>query len=100
MHKLVWLALVLAATVWGEAAFAQSPARIVSGTVIDATSRAPIANARVQIDQAQVATNADGGFSLPSAAGSVTVSVEADGFFALVTTLAVPESGLAKTELS
>jgi hypothetical protein len=94
------LVIVLAAVLLGEAAFAQSPARTVSGIVLDAGTRAAIPNARLEINQARATSDADGRFSIPSPAGSVTVLVEADGFFALVTNLTVPESGLAKIELS
>ncbi|HEX8031984.1 MAG TPA: TonB-dependent receptor, partial [Vicinamibacterales bacterium] len=45
-------------------------------------------------------TDSAGRFSLPAAVGSVSVSVEADGFFPLVTSLTVPEAGLPKTELA
>ena len=110
MRILSRLALILAITLLGDAAlgtvalakvaFAQTAARVVSGIVVDAGSRAPVPNARLQISQAEATTDAEGRFSIPSPAGSVTVVVEADGFFPLITSLTVPEAGLAKTELS
>ena len=90
----------LGTVTFANRAFAQSAARMVSGTVVEADSRVPVPKARIQINQAEATTDADGRFSIPAPAGDVTVVVEAAGFFPLITNLSVPEAGLAKTELS
>ena len=94
------LALALAIAFLAEPALAQSPPRTVSGTVVDADSRAPVPNARLSLNQAQAVADAAGRFSLPAPAGPVTVLVEAAGYFPLSTTLEVPDGGLAGAELA
>jgi len=94
------LFLAFAMALLGAVAHAQSPARVVSGIVIDAGSRAPVANARLLINEVEATTGADGRFAVPSPAGPISVLVEAEGFFPLVVGLAVPDAGLANTELA
>jgi len=84
----------------GNAAVAQSLPTTVSGIVVDAGSHAPVPGARVQVNQRDTVSGVDGRFSIPAPAGVVKVVVEADGYFPLVTDLAVPENGLANTELA
>jgi hypothetical protein len=92
--------LVLAMAFLAAPALAQSPAKSVSGTVVDADSRAPIPNARVSVSQTVVTTDAAGRFTLSVPAGLVTVLVEATGYFPLATGLSVPEAGLSGAELA
>ncbi len=94
------LALALAIALIHTAAFAQSSSATVSGIVIDADSGAAIRGARVQINQAGTIADANGRFSLPVPAGAARAVIDADGFFQLVTTLTVPETGLANTEFA
>lgn len=94
------LALALAIAFLAEPALAQSPPRAVSGTVVDADSRAPIPNARLSLNQALTTTDVAGRFTLPVPAGPITVLVEAAGYFPLAADLAVPEGGLSGTELA
>ena len=94
------LALALAIAFLAEPALAQSPPRTVSGTVVDADSRAPIANARLSVNQSLAISDIGGRFSLPVPAGRVTVLVEAAGYFPLAADLEVPEAGLPGSELA
>ncbi|MDP2318531.1 MAG: TonB-dependent receptor [Acidobacteriota bacterium] len=94
------LALALAIAFLAEPALAQSPSRTVSGTVVDADSRAPIPNARLSLNQPLATTDAAGRFSLAVAAGQIALLVEAAGYFPLAADLDVPESGLAEVELA
>lgn len=94
------LALALAIAFLAEPALAQSPPRTVSGTVVDADSRAPIANARLSVNQSLAISDIGGRFSLPVPAGRVTVLVEAAGYFPLAADLEVPEAGLSGSELA
>ena len=94
------LALVLAIVFLAAPVLAQSPARTVSGIVVDADSRAPIPNARLSVSQTVVATDAAGRFTLSVPVGLVTVLVEAAGYFPLATGLSVPEAGLSGAELA
>jgi hypothetical protein len=94
------LVLFLAFAFLATPVLAQSPAKSVSGVVIDADSRAPIANARLSVSQTVVTTDAAGRFTLSVPAGLVTVLVEATGYFPLATGLSVPEAGLSGAELA
>ena len=94
------LALALAIAFLAEPALAQSRSRTVAGTVVDAESRTPIPNARLSVNQTQATTDAGGRFSLAVPAGSITLLVEAEGYFPLATDLAVPEAGLVGAELA
>jgi len=94
------LALALALAFLAEPALAQSPARTVSGIVVEADSRAPIPNARLSVNQTLATTDASGRFSLLVPAGSITLLVEAAGYFPLATDLVVPDQGLAGAELA
>ena len=94
------LALALAIAFLAEPALAQPPARSVSGTVVDADSRAPIPNARLSVNQSRASSDGGGRFTLPVPAGRVTVLVEADGYFPLAADLDVPETGLSGSELA
>lgn len=100
MQMLNRLALALAIAFLAEPALAQSPSRTVSGTVVDADSRAPIPNARLSVNQALATTDAAGRFSLAVPAGPVTVLVAAAGYFPLTTALSVPETGVSGAELA
>jgi hypothetical protein len=92
--------LSLALVVLATPVFAQSPPRAVSGTVVDADSRAAIPNARLSVGQTVATADAAGRFTLPVAAGLITVLVEAPGYFPLATGLSVPEAGLVGAELA
>ncbi|MDP2053477.1 MAG: carboxypeptidase-like regulatory domain-containing protein, partial [Acidobacteriota bacterium] len=100
MEMLNRLALALAIAFLAEPALAQPPSRTVSGTVVDADSRAPIPNARLSLNQLLATTDAAGRFSLSVAAGQIALLVEAAGYFPLAADLDVPESGLAEVELA
>jgi len=78
---------------------AQAP-RTITGIVTDADARTPVAHARVQVDKTVATSGADGRFSVQAPVGTVTVLVEADGFFPLSIDLIVPDAGLANAELS
>jgi hypothetical protein len=92
----VFLAVLCAAT----PVLAQPPSRTVSGTVVDADTRAPIPNARLSLNQAVTTADTAGRFTLPVPVGLVTVLVEATGYFPLATALSVPEAGLVGAELA
>jgi len=72
----------------------------ISGVVVDADSRAPIPNATVSAGAARVSADAAGRFTLQVEGRRVTLLVEASGYFALTTTLEIPEAGLAGAELA
>lgn len=94
------LALALAIAFLAEPALAQSPSRTVSGTVVDADSRAPIPNARLSLNQSMTTADAAGRFSLAAPAGPIALSVEAQGYFPLAVNLQVPDTGLTGVELA
>ena len=94
------LALALAIAFLAEPALAQSPPRTVSGTVVDADSRAPVPNARLSVNQSLATSDVSGRFTLPVPAGRITVLVAADGYFPLAANLDVPETGLSGSELA
>lgn len=100
MQMLNRLALALAIAFLAEPALAQSPSRTVSGTVVDADSRAPISNARLSLNQLLGTTDSAGRFSLAVPAGQIALLVEAAGYFPLAADLDVPERGLADVELA
>ena len=97
---LIQLALALAIAFLAEPALAQSPPRFVSGTVVDADSRAPVPNARLSVNLTLATADAGGRFTLPAPAGRITVVVEAEGYFPLAAELDVPEAGLSGSELA
>ena len=72
----------------------------ISGVVVDADTRAPIPNATVSAGAARVSADAAGRFTLLVESGRVTLLVEASGYFALTTTLEIPEAGLSGAELA
>jgi hypothetical protein len=72
----------------------------ISGVVVDADTRAPIRNATVSAGAAHVSADAAGRFTLLVEGGRVTLLVEASGYFALITTLEIPEAGLFGAELA
>ena len=72
----------------------------VSGMVIDADTRAPIASARVSANDTRVVADTAGRFTIAVTRGRITFLVEAAGYFPLATSLDVPAAGLAGTELS
>ncbi|MGE0866412.1 MAG: TonB-dependent receptor [Vicinamibacterales bacterium] len=92
--------MALAIAFLAEPALAQSPPSTVSGTVVDADSRAPIPNARLSVPHPTVEADAAGRFSLAVSAGPVTVLVEAAGYFPLSTDLMVPAAGITGAELA
>lgn len=81
-------------------AFAQSPAVSVSGTVVDAGSRAPIAGAVVSADGRKVVADPAGAFVLTVRPGRQTIEVMAPGYFPLVSTLDVGPAGVTGAELA
>ena len=72
----------------------------ISGIVVDADTREPIPNATVSAGAVQASADADGRFTLRVERGRVTLLVEAPGYFALTTTLEIPDAGLSGAELA
>ena len=72
----------------------------ISGVVVDADTRGAIPNATVSAGAARVSADAAGRFTLLVERGRVTLLVEASGYFALTTTLEIPEAGLSGAELA
>jgi hypothetical protein len=81
-------------------AFAQTPTVTVSGTVVDASSRAPVTTAVLTVDGRQVVVETNGTFSMALTPGRKSIEVEAPGFFRLVTTIEVGAAGLKDAELA
>lgn len=81
-------------------AFAQSPTVTVSGTIVDADTRAPIPAAVVSADGQHVDADAKGGFVLTLRPGRRTIEVVAPGHFPLSTTLDVEPAGIIGAELA
>jgi len=81
-------------------AFAQSPTVSVSGTVVDAGTRAPIAGAVVSLDGRQIVADANGVFVVTLSPGRRTIEVVAPGYFPLVSTLDVGAAGVTGAELA
>lgn len=99
--RLVELAVAFAIALLAVPAVAQPSASTpISGVVVDADTRAPIPNATVSAGAAHVTADAAGRFTLLVETGRVTLLVEATGYFALTTTLEVPEAGLSGAELA
>ena len=95
------LAVTCAMALLAVPSVAQPPASTpISGVVVDADSRAPIPNATVSAGAARVSADAAGRFTLQVEAGRVTLLIEASGYFALTTTLEIPEAGLSGAELA
>ncbi len=96
-----WLVLAFAIALLAVPSVAQpAPSIPISGVVVDADTRAPIPNATVSAGAARVTADAAGRFTLLVEVGRVTLLVEASGYFALTTTLEVPEAGLSGAELA
>ena len=72
----------------------------ISGVVVDADTRAPIPNATVSAGTARASADAAGRFTLLVEGRRVRLLVEASGYFALTTTLEIPETGLSGAELA
>ncbi len=72
----------------------------ISGIVVDADTREPIPNATVSAGAVQASADAAGRFTLRVERGRVTLLVEATGYFALTTTLEIPDAGLSGAELA
>ena len=81
-------------------AFAQAQTVTVSGTVIDAGTRAPIAGAVVSGAAQPVTADPKGVFAVMLPPGRRTIEVVAPGYFPLVTTLDVGEAGVSGAELA
>ena len=95
------LAVTCAMALLAVPSVAQPPASTpISGVVVDADSRAPIQNATVSAGAARVSADAAGRFTLQVEGRRVTLLVEASGYFALTTTLEIPEAGLSGAELA
>ena len=95
------LAVAFAIALLAVPSVAQPPASTpISGVVVDADTRAPIPNATVSAGAARVSADAAGRFTLLVEGGRVTLLVEASGYFALTTTLEIPEAGLSGAELA
>ena len=95
------LAVAFAIALLAVPSVAQPSASIpISGVVVDADTRAPIPNATVSAGAARVSADAAGRFTLLVEGGRVTLLVEASGYFALTTTLEIPEAGLSGAELA
>ena len=77
-----------------------APARVITGMVVDADTRAPIAGAAVRAGDTRVVTDATGRFTLPVPAGEVEVQVTADRYFALAITLDTRAADIADAELA
>ena len=96
----VRLAMAVAIALLAVPSVAQPSASPISGVVVDADTRAPIPNATVSVGAARVSADAAGRFTLLVESGRVTLLVEASGYFALTTTLEIPEAGLSGAELA
>ena len=94
------LAPLLFATLLAGPAFAQAPNVTVSGAVVDAGTRAPIAGAVVSVDGRQTAADPKGAFVVTLPPGRLTIEVTAPGYFPLVTTLEVGPAGVTGAELA
>jgi hypothetical protein len=81
-------------------AFAQPSSSTVTGIVVDASTRLPIAAATVKTETQQVVADAKGAFALTVAQGLRTIEVVAPGYFPLVTTLEVGAGGVTGAELA
>lgn len=81
-------------------AFAQSPTTTVTGTIIDADTRAPIAAAVITAEGQHSAANDKGGFVLTLPPGRRTIEVMAPGYFPLVTAIDVGTAGVTGAELA
>ena len=95
-----FVATLCLALLFAVAAFAQTPTTTVSGTVVDASTRAPIAGALLSVEGRQMSTDARGRFVLTEPPGRWTIGVSADGYFPLVTALEVGVSGISGAELA
>ncbi len=70
----------------------------LSGTVVDASSQAPVSAARVAIGTRSTTTGADGRFVLANVpVGTVMLEVDAAGFDSYTGTITVPASGATRT---
>lgn len=104
ISRMKWLPLAAALVFLPAAAGAQgagAPAvRTISGVVIEAESRAPIAGAEVSSGATRTFTDPAGRFALRVPAGAAEVMVVALGHFPLVTTLDVAAADVIEAELS
>jgi hypothetical protein len=96
----VFVSFCLCSLLFVVSAFAQTPTVTVAGTVVDATTRAPITTAVLTADGRQVVVETNGTFSIALTPGRKSIEVEAPGFFRLVTTIEVGAAGLKDAELA
>jgi len=95
------LVLAIALLLPASPALAQTPTpTTISGIVIDAGTKEPIAGARLSASQSEAVTDAAGRFTLPGVVGRNTVLVEARGFFPLAADIEVPAAGVTGAELA
>jgi hypothetical protein len=79
-------------------AFAQPAPVSVSGTVVDAGTRAPIAGAVISVDGRSIVADANGAFVVTLSPGRRTIEVVAPGYFPLVSPLDVGAAGVSGAE--
>jgi len=76
------------------------PLRNISGVVVDADTRVPIAAASVSAGEARTTTDRAGRFTLDAPAGETAVRVTATGYFALSTSLDTSTGDVLTAELA
>ncbi|MDE3089976.1 MAG: carboxypeptidase regulatory-like domain-containing protein [Chloroflexota bacterium] len=81
MRKRILSLLVLALAILAAAGiYSFEETRQLGGVVRDATTRAPIESAAIQLDANTVTTNAQGRYAIAVARGAFTLTVTADGY--------------------
>jgi hypothetical protein len=96
--------LTIALIFFGAAAHAQTTASVpilrqVAGTVIDSSTKLPVAGASVGVGEAQTVTDAGGRFELRVPPGLVDVRVAASGYFPLTAVLDARTADIREAEL-
>ncbi len=100
LFALVALVVLAGSPAGARSAQPPAPPRTISGVVVEAGSRAPIAGAEVTAGAARAFTDPAGRFALRVAAGEIGVIVVAAGHFPLVTTLDVRNADITAAELA
>ena len=79
---------------------AESQIRTIQGTVIDADTQVPLADATVAAGETRVTTNAIGQFTLLVPTGPVRLQVRVAGYFTLTTTIDAPLDNVTGAEIA
>lgn len=93
------MAVLLLGHAVGSAQVPSAPSRLIAGTVMDAETRAPIADAVISAGERRATTDPEGRFTLQVPPGQAGVEIVAAGYFPLSTTLDVRASDLTNAEL-